>query len=61
MCLLLAPASTEDSRGLTNYAGNQATQTVVVMLLGCDAFDAYVRTEVNGISNATMSPPQGDL
>jgi hypothetical protein len=61
MCLLLAPARTEDSRGLANYTGNQPTETFVAVTLAPDAFDTYIRTEVNGISNATMSPPQGDL
>jgi hypothetical protein len=46
---------------LINYTGDLPTENFVIVPLGADAFDADVRAEVNWISNAAVSPPQGNL
>src|SRR5215472_15996740 len=58
MCQLLAPARAEGTRRLTDDASNVPTQSFLAATLITDAFDAHVRTQVDGVPDTAMCTPQ---
>src|SRR5215469_8397857 len=55
---LLAPARAKGARRLTDDASNVPTQSFLVATLITYAFDAHVRTQVDGILDTAMCTPQ---
>jgi hypothetical protein len=61
MCLLLAPARTEDPGGLTNGTGDLQAESFVIITIAVDALDADVRAQMNGVPYAPISASQCNL
>ena len=61
MRLLLPPTGTKDPGRLLDDTSDNPRRTSSSVALAVDALDPNVRTQVNRVSNAAVSPPQRKL
>jgi hypothetical protein len=61
MRCLLTPPGAEDARRLPDDFSDLVTKNLVVMAIIINASNTNIGTQVNGVTDTTICPAQGDL